>query len=81
MLTFIGIMQDFTTIYLTTAGGPMDSTYVPALELYYSAAKFSDYGYASAMGVVLFAAMLVGTIIPNADAFFRRIRGIGGETA
>lgn len=62
VLTFIGTMQDFNAIYLTTAGGPMDSTYVPALELYYSAAKFSDYGYASALGVVLFAAILIGTI-------------------
>lgn len=62
VLTFIGTMQEFNAIYLTTAGGPMDSTYVPALELYYSAAKFSDYGYASAIGVVLFAAILVGTL-------------------
>jgi len=62
ILTFIGTMQDFSTMYLTTQGGPLDSTYVPALELYYSASKFSDYGYASALGVVLFAVILLGTI-------------------
>ncbi|GGD84580.1 outer membrane protein assembly factor BamB family protein [Paenibacillus nasutitermitis] len=62
VLTFIGTMQDFALIYLTTQGGPLDSTYVPALELYYSASKFGDYGYASAIGVVLFGVILVGTI-------------------
>jgi len=62
VLTFIGTIQDFTLVYLTTLGGPFDSTYVPALELYLSATRFNDYGYASAMGIILFLFILIGTI-------------------
>jgi len=62
ILTFIGTIQDFTLVYLTTLGGPFDSTYVPALELYLSATRFNDYGYASAMGIILFLFILMGTI-------------------
>jgi len=62
ILTFIGTIQDFTLVYLTTLGGPFDSTYVPALELYLSATRFNDYGYASAMGIILFLFILLGTI-------------------
>jgi len=36
---------------------------VPALQLYQSAFHFLEFGYASAIGVVLFVAMLALTII------------------
>jgi ABC-type sugar transport system permease subunit len=62
ILTFISTMQDFSLVYITTQGGPFDSTYLPALELFYAATRFNDYGYASAMGVVLFLFILIGTI-------------------
>ncbi|QGQ99043.1 ABC transporter permease subunit [Paenibacillus psychroresistens] len=62
ILTFIGTMQDFSLVYVTTQGGPFDSTYLPALELFFAATRFNDYGYASAMGIVLFMFILVGTI-------------------
>ncbi|MBB6637304.1 PQQ-binding-like beta-propeller repeat protein [Cohnella thailandensis] len=63
ILGLIGIIQDFNGIMIVTGGGPMDSTYVPALQMYYAATKFSDLGYASALGVSMFAVILAITII------------------
>ncbi|RUS46680.1 PQQ-binding-like beta-propeller repeat protein [Cohnella sp. AR92] len=63
ILGLIGIIQDFNGIMIVTGGGPMDSTYVPALQMYYAATKFSDLGYASALGVSMFAVILVITVI------------------
>ncbi|CAM3680506.1 PQQ-binding-like beta-propeller repeat protein [Cohnella lubricantis] len=63
ILGLIGIIQDFNSILIVTAGGPMDSTYVPALQMYYAATKFNDLGYASALGVSMFAVILVITVI------------------
>ncbi|MBV7328516.1 PQQ-binding-like beta-propeller repeat protein [Chloroflexi bacterium TSY] len=63
ILAFIGSMQEFQLIFLTTAGGPGSSTYTPALELYYNATRFTNFGLASAMGTFLFLIILVGTMI------------------
>ena len=63
ILVFIGSLQEFQLIFLTTAGGPGNSTYTPALELYYQATRFSNFGLASAMGTFLFLIILGGTII------------------
>ncbi|MFD0670881.1 PQQ-binding-like beta-propeller repeat protein [Cohnella sp. GCM10027633] len=63
ILGLIGIIQDFNGILIVTAGGPMDSTYVPALQMYYAATKFNDLGYASALGVSMFAVILVITVL------------------
>lgn len=62
-LTLIGVMQDFNNIYIMTGGGPGTSTYVPALELYLNVAQFERYGYACALGVVLFAFTMAITLI------------------
>lgn len=63
ILGLIGIIQDFNSILIVTAGGPMDSTYVPALQMYYAATKFNDLGYASALGVSMFFIILIITVI------------------
>ncbi|KAF0193480.1 MAG: binding-protein-dependent transport systems inner membrane component, partial [Bacteroidetes bacterium] len=63
ILTFIGTVQDFTNIFVLTGGGPGVSTYVPGLELYFNATRFGQYGYASALGLVMFIAILGGTIV------------------
>lgn len=62
-LTFIGTVQEFASIYLLTAGGPGISTYVPGLELYFNATKFGRFGYACALGLVMFIFTMIGTII------------------
>ncbi len=63
ILAFIGSVQEFQLIYLTTAGGPGNATYTPALELYYNATRFTKFGLASAMGTFLFLIILAGTIL------------------
>jgi ABC-type sugar transport system permease subunit len=63
ILVFIGSVQEFQLIFLTTAGGPANATYTPALELYYTATRFSNFGLASAMGTFLFLVILGGTIL------------------
>jgi len=63
VLTFIGSVQDFSSVFILTGGGPGVSTYVPGLELYYNATRFRQYGYACALGLVMFIAILCGTII------------------
>jgi ABC-type sugar transport system permease subunit len=63
ILALIGIIQDFGGILIVTGGGPMDSTYVPALQMYYAATIFNDLGYASALGVAMFLVILIITII------------------
>ena len=62
ILGFIGSVQEFQSIFLTTGGGPGNVTYTPALELYYQAVRFNNFGLASAMGTVLFLVILGGTI-------------------
>ena len=61
--TFIATVQDYGGVYLLTQGGPGTSTYVPGLELYYAATKFGQYGYACAMGLLMFIVILVGSLI------------------
>jgi ABC-type sugar transport system permease subunit len=63
ILSLIGIIQDFNAILIITGGGPMDSTYVPALQMYYAATKFDDLGYASALGVMMFVVIMAITVI------------------
>lgn len=59
---FIGSIQDFGRVWLTTGGGPGYSTYIPALELYNNISQFNNYGMAAAMGVFLFVIILIITI-------------------
>lgn len=63
VLTLIGVVQDFGSILILTGGGPADSTYVPALQMYYAATKFNDLGYASALGVSMFFVIMLITIV------------------
>ena len=60
--TFIGSVQDYGGVYLLTQGGPGTATYVPGLELFYAATKFGQYGYACAMGLLMFIAILIGSL-------------------
>lgn len=70
ILTFIGTVQDFGRSLFMTRGGPGWATMVPGLRMYYSFTQESQYGYASAIGVVLFIIILVLTLINQ-----RLIRG------
>ena len=63
ILTMIFMTQRFDLFLVMTDGGPGYSTMVPALQLYQSAFNFLEFGYASAIGVVLFVVMLGLTIL------------------
>ena len=61
-LTIIGTLQDFGSLLVLTGGGPGLATHVPALHMYYEAFRFGHYGYASAIGFVLFLTILIFTL-------------------
>lgn len=63
ILTMILMTQRFDLFLVMTDGGPGYSTMVPALQLFQSAFNFLEFGYASAIGVVLFVAMLGLTVL------------------
>ena len=62
ILTIIGTLQDFGSLLVLTGGGPGLATHVPALHMYFQAFRFGHYGYASAIGFVLFLATLTFTL-------------------
>ena len=62
-----GTIGGFASIFILTQGGPGYATYIPALQMYLRIAA-GDFGYASAIGVVLFAMIFVIT------AFILRVR-------
>ncbi|MBN8620389.1 MAG: sugar ABC transporter permease [Anaerolineae bacterium] len=70
ILTFIGTVQDFGRALFMTRGGPGFSTMVPGLRMYYAFTQENAYGYASAIGVILFFVILILTLINQ-----RLIRG------
>jgi ABC-type sugar transport system permease subunit len=63
VLGFIFQMQGFWFILVLTGGGPIDATYTPSLEMYYAAFRFGKYGYASAIALVIFAVIMLGTVL------------------
>jgi len=56
--TFIGSLQGFAGIFVLTGGGPGTATYVPALEMFINISRAAEFGYASAIGFVLAAAVM-----------------------
>ncbi|WP_432073410.1 carbohydrate ABC transporter permease [Streptomyces wuyuanensis] len=55
--------QVFDAMYVMTAGGPVRASYSLVYFLYDSGFKFFDFGYASAVGLVLFLVVLVFSLI------------------
>ena len=62
MLT-IGSFKVYDQIFLITQGGPGDGTMVLVYYIYNQAFKYSDYGYASTVSIVLFLTVLAVTLI------------------
>jgi raffinose/stachyose/melibiose transport system permease protein len=65
ILTFISWIQNYASVLIMTRGGPFQTTMVPGLWMYLNAFNFSDFGYGSAIGVVLFFIILVITFVNN----------------
>ncbi|MFE3329762.1 carbohydrate ABC transporter permease [Streptomyces sp. NPDC059176] len=59
----IQAFQVFDAMYVMTAGGPVRASYSLVYFLYDSGFKFFDFGYASAIGLVLFLVVLVFSLI------------------
>lgn len=58
-ITVISALASFDIIYISTQGGPANSTLVPGLQIYYLAFFQRDIGTASALAVVLMALVLL----------------------
>ena len=63
ILQIINSFQVFTTVYVMTGGGPARSTEVVVFYLYQRAFESLEFGYASAIAVVLFLSLMVMTIV------------------
>lgn len=63
LMQIIGSIQSYENIQVITNGGPGSSTYVPGLLLYNNAFRYNRYGYASAIGVVMFCMITVFSVI------------------
>jgi len=62
ILVVLGSLQDIAKVMVMTKGGPGDTTVIPALNMYNAAFTGSNYGYASAIGAVLFLVIILFTI-------------------
>jgi multiple sugar transport system permease protein/sn-glycerol 3-phosphate transport system permease protein len=58
----IGSFQVFDTVFVMTNGGPGNSTEVINFKIYQTAFQFFDFGYASAIAMVLFVLILTVTL-------------------
>jgi multiple sugar transport system permease protein len=63
VVTMIGSFQIFDTIAVTTQGGPINATRVIYYYIYERAFTRFDFGYASAMALVLFAILAVVSLL------------------
>ncbi len=62
IIGFINGAQVFVVPYIMTGGGPNRGTYFWSMYVYDAAFKYGDMGYASTLGVVQFAAILLLTL-------------------
>lgn len=66
----INTIQNYTSAYVVTGGGPIKSTYVMGLKIYEDAFVKSDLGYASAESWLLFTMLLLLTGVIFATSKF-----------
>lgn len=62
-LAIINAVQVFDSINILTSGGPGTATIVPSLVLYEQGFTYKKMGYSSAIGVIMFAIIMVLTLI------------------
>ena len=63
VVTVIGSFQVFDTVAVTTGGGPVNATRVIQMYIYQKAFGESDFGYASALSVILFVILALVAFI------------------
>ncbi len=64
-LTIVAGLRNFDLIYLTTAGGPGNSTAVPAYEVYHRAFETGQVGAAAAIGIALTVLIFALTVVAS----------------
>ena len=63
VLSVIITFQTFTSAFVATDGGPLDSTLFLVLYIYRQAFQFFNMGYASALAWVLFVIIMMLTLV------------------
>lgn len=81
VLGIIGSFQTFTSAFIITKGGPINSTYMYAMFLYEKAFKHYQMGYASALAWVLLTIVAILTVINfMASKYWVFYESDGGKT-
>ncbi len=65
IFTVIGTFQAFNHIYVMTQGGPADATKTASILIFEQYFQFNRAGYSAALSFILFAVILVLTVIQN----------------
>ena len=65
ILTMIGYFQLFSEPYVMTQGGPLNSTLSIVLLMYQQGFRWWNMGYSAALAFVLFAFILIGSVIQS----------------
>ncbi|MCE5260235.1 MAG: sugar ABC transporter permease [Chloroflexi bacterium] len=63
VLSIMGGLQGWSTIFVMTKGGPGTATMVPGMWLYNNAFQWNKMGYASAIGLFMFVIIMTLTIV------------------
>ena len=74
-LSIIGALQQFDLVWVTTEGGPVNSTATMATYLIDSAFRKSQFGYASAVSVIVFVMSLVVALFYQRFVLRRDLEG------
>ena len=63
LLTTLGTLRIFDMVWIMTAGGPSHATETVATEIYVTAFRFLEVGYAQAMAMILLVVILLLTVV------------------
>ena len=63
MMLIVATFKSYDIMYITTQGGPGEATKVLAYHIYNTAFVSSQFGYASAIAMILLAMIVVITLI------------------
>ena len=63
LLTTIGTLRIFDMVWVMTAGGPAHATETVATDVYMTAFRFLDVGYAQAMAMILLVVIVVLAVV------------------
>lgn len=65
LMDIIGSVKVFDLVFVMTGGGPNGLTNLPTTLLYNEAFKYNHYGLGSAIGIIILAICLIGTLASN----------------